>query len=148
MRLEPRLRPALVPMHVHSPGDLLDAARKLCTESEEALHAKVGRHPSSVCHSATACEPRDHPFTPVDEVRWRCFDATYSARLLMDGYGVPQRAPVVEFVDEIDGMDADWQLGALISRLLNAHYGTKGAGSVQGEADQDGSMRIPLPAAH
>jgi hypothetical protein len=132
--------------YLHAPGDLLDAAKRMCAESEPSLHAKVGMHPSAVGEPGA----RHHPYTPPAELRWRCYDAIYAARLLMDGFGVPEREPVVEFANEIDGMDADWPLGALISRLLKAHYnrlgsGQHGHGSSTSSAEKEESMNMPLP---
>ena len=59
------------------------------------------------------------PLTNDDALRWRCFDATYAARLLTDGYGFPEHEAAIEFLGEIDGVEVEWTLGALLSKLLS-----------------------------
>ena len=43
------------------------------------------------------------PLTTEDALLWRCFDLTYAARLLTEGYGFDENAAVVDFMGEING---------------------------------------------
>lgn len=82
-------------------GQLLAAARGLCSEDDASLRRMVGRD----------------PLTTEDAMRWRCFDATYSARLLTDGYGFDENEQI-DFRGEIEGVEVEWTLGALLNQLL------------------------------
>ena len=46
-------------------------------------------------------------------------DATYASRLLTEGYGFSPDDAVVEFLGEINGVEVEWTLGALLNQLLN-----------------------------
>ena len=77
------------PQSTISAWQLHAAARKLCAEPDSSLIRMVGKD----------------PLTTADALRWRCFDATYAARLLTDGYGFPENEAVIEFLGEIDGVE-------------------------------------------
>ena len=59
-----------------SAAALREAARALCEYDDAKLRTLVGRD----------------PLTTEDALRWRCFDLTYAARLLTDGYGFEAEA--------------------------------------------------------
>ena len=99
-------------------GQLHAAARKLCAEPDASLRRMVGKD----------------PLTNDDALRWRCFDATYAARLLTDGYGFPEHEAAIEFLGEIDGVEVEWTLGALLSKLLSG-----GADGATATADGNGN---------
>ena len=81
-----------------SAAQILAAARKLCAEPDASLRRMVGKD----------------PLTTEDALRWRCFDAVYVARLLTDGYGFGEHDPSIDFVGDIDGVEVEWTLGALL----------------------------------
>ena len=78
-----------------SAGALRAAARSLCELDDERLRQLVGVD----------------PLTTEDALRWRCFDLTYAARLLTDGYGFDEDAAVIDFLGEIEGRQ---QAGGLL----------------------------------
>jgi hypothetical protein len=93
-----------------SPAMLLVAARKLCAEPDASLRRMVGRD----------------PLTNEDALRWRCFDATYAARLLTDGYGFGEHDASIEFLGDVDGVEVEWTLGALLNQLLGPRTAAAG----------------------
>ena len=107
-----------------SAGQLHAAARKLCAEPDASLRRMVGKD----------------PLTNDDALRWRCFDATYASRLLTDGYGFPEREAAIEFLGEIDGVEVEWTLGALISRLLDSSHGGAGGAGGAGAGGVGGAL--------
>ena len=113
---------------VLSAAQLHAGARKLCDEPEASLLRMVGKD----------------PLTTADALRWRCFDATYAARLLTDGYGFPEDEAVIEFVGEIDGVEVEWTLGALLSSLLGKGGGP---GHTRGGAAALPSAATPMSSS-
>ena len=81
------------------------------------------------------------PLTNEDALRWRCFDATYASRLLTDGYGFQDQEAAVEFLGEIDGVEVEWTLGALLDSILKH----KGGGSSGGGEPSSGDGDAPIP---
>ena len=81
---------------------LRQAARSLCAYDDAKILTLVGRD----------------PLTTEDALRWRCFDLTYAARLLTDGYGFDADAAVIDFMGDIDGVEVEWTLGALLNEIM------------------------------
>jgi apyrase len=101
---------AAAPQRV-SPAQLHHAARKLCSEPDASLHRLLGKD----------------PLTTEDALRWRCFDAVYASRLLTHGYGFGEDDAVIEFLGEVDGVEVEWTLGALLHRILHGVGSNHGA---------------------
>ena len=96
-----------------SASELRDAAKGLCELDDGHLRSLVGLD----------------PLTTEDALRWRCFDLTYAARLLTDGYGFDEHAAVIDFKGDIDGVEVEWTLGALLNQLLDDADGAGRPGS-------------------
>jgi len=114
------------PMLGVSAAQVLSAASKLCSEPETSLRRLVGRD----------------PLTTEDALRWRCFDAVYVSRLLTDGYGFDEHDPSIDFVGDIDGVEVEWTLGALLHSFTTQH-----AGAAAGHPSHARSAHHPLPHA-
>ena len=101
---------------------LEQAARALCKYDDARLRTLVGKD----------------PLTTEDALMWRCFDLTYAARLLTDGYGFDSNALVIDFMGDVDGVEVEWTLGAVLNELMllaeangyagHASHGGGGAG--------------------
>jgi hypothetical protein len=100
-------------------ASLRHAARILCDYDERQLRRLVGVD----------------PLTTDDALRWRCFDLTYTSRLLSDGYGFSEDATAIDFLGDVDGVEVEWTLGALLQQLLrDAHSDPRTASGAAGAA--------------
>ena len=85
-----------------SAAALRQAARSLCEYDDTKLRTLVGKD----------------PLTTEEALLWRCFDLTYASRLLTDAYGFQAEAAVIDFMGDIDGVEVEWTLGALLNEIL------------------------------
>jgi len=109
----------------YSPSELGAAAHRLCAEPHAQLYARLqGRDP--LTDGAMA---------------WRCFDLLYTARLLVDGYGLDAQSAAVDFYGEIDGTEVEWTLGALHAHLADAHLADGAAGGKGDDSDDDSAAQ-------
>lgn len=53
-----------------------------------------------------------------------CFEATYVATLLRDGFGFNTQARDIHFTDHVNGVETSWALGALLFELAGFSYST------------------------
>lgn len=113
--------------HAVSAEQLHAAAMRLCAEPDSQLRRMVGKD----------------PLTTEDALRWRCFDLTYAARLLTDGYGFSSDAAAVEFLGEVDGVEVEWTLGALLHELLH-----EGSNAAAHEAHADQRTKAGVGSGH
>ena len=73
-------------------------------------------------------------------------DATYASRLLTDGYGFQDQEAAVEFLGEIDGVEVEWTLGALLDSILK-HKGGGSSGGGEPSSTSHGHHSSSLSAA-
>lgn len=65
-------------------------------------------------------ERTKHRFTSAQKAAHRCFEINYIVALLVNGYGLPQDERLFHIVDEIDGGEIEWSLGAFLHELGSA----------------------------
>jgi len=88
--------------------ELREAAAVLCAEPWASLNA-------------LASDPaRKHKFTGAKKVPHRCFELNYIVALLSVGYGLPAEERLFHIVDDIDGGEIEWTLGAFLHGLNSA----------------------------
>jgi len=85
--------------------ELRDAATVVCSEPWERLSA-VGLDAE-----------RKHGFTPPKKLPHRCFELNYIVALLSLGYGFAEDARLFHIVEDIDGLEIEWTLGAFLQSL-------------------------------
>ena len=112
-----------------SASQLREAAKSLCELDDVRLRRLVGVD----------------PLTTEDALRWRCFDLTYASRLLTDGYGFDDAAAIIDFMGDIDGVEVEWTLGALLDKISSAR-GANSHGAASGGAKNAG-LRTSAAAA-
>jgi len=111
-----------------SAAALRTAAKALCELDDVRLRKLVGVD----------------PLTTEDALRWRCFDLTYAARLLTDGYGFDENAAVIDFLGEINGVEVEWTLGALLHQLLGMRSEISTRGDSSSTAPQTHRYRVAM----
>mmetsp|Transcript_27075 Transcript_27075/g.58961 ORF Transcript_27075/g.58961 Transcript_27075/m.58961 type:complete len:461 (+) Transcript_27075:145-1527(+) len=84
--------------------ELREAAAIVCSEPWSALQ--------DFAHGDSR-----HKFTPAKKVPHRCFEINYIIALLSVGYGLPSQERLFHIVDEIDGGEIEWTLGAFLHGL-------------------------------
>merc|ERR1712192_143328 len=62
----------------------------------------------------------------------RCFEMNYIIALLSFGYGFPDNVRAFHFVNDIDGHDVEWSLGAFLYAKSQGGYESYGAGAGSG----------------
>mmetsp|Transcript_68544 Transcript_68544/g.216728 ORF Transcript_68544/g.216728 Transcript_68544/m.216728 type:complete len:452 (-) Transcript_68544:21-1376(-) len=88
-------------------AELREAAAVLCAEPWEGI-------------SAAALDPaRKHHFTGAHKVPHRCFEINYIAALLSVGYGFGPDEKIFRIVEDIDGREIEWTLGAFLHSLTS-----------------------------
>jgi len=86
-------------------AELRAVASVLCAEPWESLHA-------------AATDPASkHRFTGPHKVPHRCFELNYIAALLSAGYGFGEDERLFRIVEDIDGGEIEWTLGAFLHGL-------------------------------
>mmetsp|Transcript_31567 Transcript_31567/g.71153 ORF Transcript_31567/g.71153 Transcript_31567/m.71153 type:complete len:478 (+) Transcript_31567:70-1503(+) len=83
-------------------SELREAAVALCAEPWESL-------------SASASDPNSrHRFTGAKKIPHRCFELNYIAALLSVGYGFNVNERLFRIVEDVDGGEIEWTLGAFL----------------------------------
>lgn len=88
-------------------AELREAAAVVCAEPWDGL-------------SAAALDPaRKHRFTGTHKVPHRCFELNYIVALLSVGYGFGPTEKLFRIVEDIDGGEIEWTLGAFLHSLAS-----------------------------
>jgi len=88
-------------------AELRAAATVLCAENWERL--------TSIASDPT----RRHKFTKDHKVPHRCFEVNYINALLSTGYGFGENERIFKIVEDIDGSEIEWTLGAFLHDLAS-----------------------------
>jgi len=88
-------------------AEIREAARVLCKASWTQLLAAAGD------------EARKHRFTGAKKIPHRCFEANYVAALLSTGYGFSDNQRSFRVVEDIDGGEIEWTLGAFLHNFAS-----------------------------
>ena len=100
-------------LHVAFPGALPTFPKPSLRDVRDAGRKACGAEWSKLLRDVDGVDAN----TPVDRLPGRCFDAALLVALLGDGggFGFAEDERRVEFVDDVDGRNVEWSMGAAMS---------------------------------
>jgi apyrase len=100
-------------LHVAFPGALPTFPKPSLREVRDAGRKACGAEWSKLLRDVAGVDAN----TPVDRLPGRCFDAALLVALLGEngGFGFAEDERRVEFVDDVDGRNVEWTMGAAMS---------------------------------
>lgn len=101
-----------LPLREPTVAEIRQAANAVCAAGWDAISAAASHSESK------------HRFTPDKKIPHRCFELNYIAALLSAGYGFPDEGRHFQIVEDIDGTEIEWTLGAFLHSVVSSESST------------------------